>query len=837
MFPNATQFWRWTLNILGFLATANWMVLSAPFRALAGEGRAVAADWRKIMSPITPLPIVVREVLYLVGALYWLLRIALHLCLWPFRLLALAWRCLIATMDWCWDTGAFLIQGFLFLAWKWLVSPILRFIWSWLLAPSCRPNAHAFMTYVWHGALAAAGVWLWGWFLWLTGFITRPLARFWRGTAPLRAWVADTKIGRPVVDFAVTARRIFNVLRPYWLAHGWWSALGLAAVGVITYKVYFWLRDLTGQMDFVTQYVIDAIKLGPWDFAQAYVLPIVVGVGLVIYVAKKLWPKNPNADGFLLLLGLLMLMLSVNTLNVILNFANGAITDAMDVKDQAMFNIMVIRLLLCFVIGTFVVVLYSFVRNRLALSWRQWYTYYIMDRYMANRNYYRVNYDPTIDNPDERIQQDIDGMVAGALSLLLTFLGGIITYFTFVGILKQVDPTGYLPIIAYVWSAVFTVVAVFVGARLVGLNFDKAAKEADLRYNLIHIRKNVESIAFYHSEEKESGALRMRFKEVLTTWSSLIGWTRNLGFIQTGADYFTVAIPFLILGPLVFSGEIPMGTVGRAAMAFGQVLSALTMVISEFGSISLFLSRIKRLATLTEKLPETEPTAEPGTTVIEHQQGEKMSYNNVTLLTPNRQRTLVADLTMAVESYSPVVIMGPSGSGKSSMLRALADLPLWDNGSGLITRPDLSRVMFLPQVPYMLLGNFRDQLLYRSGAAVTDAELEAVLKLVNLPEKLEQVGGWDAVMHWSDVLSPGEQQRLALARLLVAKPEYAILDEATSALDEVNEENVYALLHKSGITYASVGHRPSLLKYHRRVLRLTGDGGWTLKDSPEYLEK
>lgn len=834
MFPNATQLWSWVLSILGHLSAFIWMVLSTPFKALAGEGRAVADHWRKIMSPVTPLHIVPRMILYALGALYWLLRVVVRLCLWPFRLLAFAWRCLIATMDWFWDKGAFLLKGFLFLAWTWVVGPLLRFIWSYLLAPWCVPIYDAFMTYVWRALIIPSTAWLWGGFLWLTGFVTRPLGRLWRKTAPFRSWFAGTSVGSKVVNFGVTSRRIFNVLKPYWLMHGWKSVAGLIAVGTLTYHVYFWLKDLTGQMDFVTQYVIDALSHGTWDFMQGYVLPVIVGMGLLIYVAKKLWPKNPNADGFLLLLGLLMLMLSVNTLNVILNFANGAITDAMDVKDQAMFNIMVIRLLLCFVIGTFVVVLYSFVRNRLALSWRKWYTYYIMDRYMANRNYYRVNYDPTIDNPDERIQQDIDGMVSGALSLLLTVLGGIITYFTFVGILKQVDPTGYLAPIAYVWSAAFTVIAVFVGSRLVGLNFDKAKKEGDLRYNLIHVRKNVESIAFYHSEDKESGALRMRFHEVLMTWSQLIGWTRNLGFIQTGADYFTVAIPFLILGPLVFSGEIPMGTVGRAAMAFGQVLSALTMVISEFGAISLFLSRIKRLATLTEKLPlETE--AEPGAHLIQTQVGDKLAYDSVTLLTPNRQRTLVKDLTMTVESYSPVVIMGPSGSGKSSMLRALAGLPLWDNGDGVITRPDLTRVMFLPQVPYMQLGNFRDQLLYRSAAPVSDAELEEVLRQVNLHYKLEQVGGWDAEAHWSDVLSPGEQQRLALGRLLVAKPDYAILDEATSALDEVNEDNVYKLLHQSGITYASVGHRPSLLKYHRRVLRLDGKGGWTLNDSDQYV--
>src|SRR5207253_644564 len=162
----------------------------------------------------------------------------------------------------------------------------------------------------------------------------------------------------------------------------------------------------------------------------------------------------------------------------------------------------------CFAIGTFVVVLYTFVKSRLLLSWRAWLTQHVMAKYFANRAYYRINHDPTIDNPDERIQQDVDGVVTGALSLLLTILGSIIT--------------------------------------------------------------------FYHAEDREAKQLEGRFNELLKNWSQLIGWTRNLGFIQTASDYFTVAIPFLILGPLYFAKQVEMGTIGMAAMAFGQVLSALT---------------------------------------------------------------------------------------------------------------------------------------------------------------------------------------------------------------------------------------------------------------------
>ena len=769
MFPNAKELWRWTLLI----ASAIWWVLCLPFTIVKLVFRALSYGWRKLN----------------------------------------------AGLDWLWDS-------------------FFKLLW-WLIGPIARPLGRLFIGFIWSplsslsrrfGARAARLVSV------ILGWIAgsapgRACASIWQWTAPARNVLGETRPVRAVTGFLHGAWRVLMVIKPFWLPHGIWSAIGLFVVGFVTYKVYFWLQIVPDQMEPITKMVMDAIAGGYENFIYAIALPGVLILGAVMFVGKKLWPKNPNVEGLLLLGMVLMLMLSVNTLNVILNFANGAITDALNKREEATFYVMVYRLLSCFVIGTFIVVLYSFVRNRLALCWRRWLTGFVMTIYFANRNYYRINYDPTIDNPDERIQQDIDGVISSALSLLLTILGSIITYYTFVGILGSVDPTGYLTYIAYGWSAIFTVIAVFFGKQLVQLNFDKARREADFRYNLIHVRRNVESIAFYHAEDREHDQLRMRFKELMLNWSQLIGWTRNLGFLQTGSDYFTVAIPFLILGPLYFAGTIEMGAIPRSAMAFGQVLSALTLVVAEFGGISLFLARVNRLATFMEGLERKEDNGDAS--VIETNVGDKLAFNSVTLLTPGGKRVLFKDLDLEVSVGKSVLIMGPSGSGKSSALRSLAGLPMWNLGDGTITRPELGRMMFLPQVPYMLLGSLRDQLLYRSNKAYTEEELDAVLKLLNLPDFKQRYGGYDVVVPWHDV-SPGEQQRIAFARLLLAKPEFAILDEATSALDELNEELVYELLNKSGIAYTSVGHRVTLLKHHRFVLRLDGKGGWTMNESEQY---
>jgi putative ATP-binding cassette transporter len=179
------------------------------------------------------------------------------------------------------------------------------------------------------------------------------------------------------------------------------------------------------------------------------------------------------------------------------------------------------------------------------------------------------------------------------------------------------------------------------------------------------------------------------------------------------------------------------------------------------------------------------------------------------------------------------MIVGKSGSGKSSLLRAIAGL--WYNGSGTIYRPAPNNILFLPQQPYMLLGSLRSQLLYpHNGHAVADAQLLKVLEQVNLPDLASRFGGLDAEADWSKVLSVGEQQRLAFARILIVKPRYAVLDEATSALDSANEDALYKLLLTLDTTLVSVAHRPAILKYHRQVLALNGEGGWQASPAEEF---
>ncbi len=541
-------------------------------------------------------------------------------------------------------------------------------------------------------------------------------------------------------------------------------------------------------------------------------------------ITKLYWQSSEKRGAWVLLVLLGILSLSVSGLNVAISFVGRFFQNALVAKNQPEFWRYLFIYAGVFVVGTPIVVIYRFVNRKLGIYWRQWLTGHFLEKYFSNRAYYEINADDKVDNPDQRIAEDVRSFTVTSLSFLLIIIGNAIDLISFSGILWSISVPLTLVLVGY--SILGTIGTLLLGKRLIKLNFDQLRYEGNFRYGLVHVRDNAESIAFYGGEEQEFQQIKNRFRDVFRNFNLLIGWQRNVDFFTTGYGYLTIIVPTVVVAPTFFRGEIDFGAITQASFAFRQILEALSIIVNQIEQITAFSAGVNRLAVFTDTLETNSLTQQDNTRKIDVVEEDRLSLDRLTLQTPGGKQVLIRDLSLVVEPGQGLLVVGPSGTGKSSLLRAIAGL--WNTGTGRLGRPSLVEMMFLPQRPYILLGTLREQLLYPGGLEVSDQQLEMVLAQVNLADLPERVGGWNMELDWDDLLSLGEQQRLAFARLFLQKRRYAILDEATSALDLTNEENLYRQLQQLGITYLSVGHRASLRSYHDRVLELFGDTGWQI---------
>jgi len=594
--------------------------------------------------------------------------------------------------------------------------------------------------------------------------------------------------------------------------------------------------------------------------------------GLFWNMAAPFFRDEDDKTGRNLLVGVIGLTLLNSGVSVAFSYIGRDFWTALSNKNPEEFYLMLQKFMAALVAGVPVTVFYKFQRDKLALGWREWMTRRIMAIYYANRTYYALEASREVDNPDQRIAEDVRAFTKYSLDLLITLLTSVIDLVSFSGILFSIYPQLFGAILAY--AGVGTVVTTQLGRQLIGLNFGQLQREADFRYSLMRVRENAESIAFYGGEKLERREIERRLDEVVGNFRKVIGAQRNLEFFTVSYRYLIQVIPGLVVAPLYFSNKIQLGVVSQSYGAFNHILGDLSIIVNQFEGLSSFSAGIGRLGTFLQRMAgeegadlqelllrgaggnataaalaqeraevmlallddqeEGQEEQLPGTEngiAVRVQPGAPLATRDLTVMTPDGSRTLVQGLTLALEEGQHLLIVGESGTGKSSLLRTLAGL--WTRGAGVITRPPSDEMFFLPQRPYCTLGSLRDQLTYPLPAGDTpDADLLAVLEKVDLGALAERMGGGDPhaglnkVRDWSATLSLGEQQRLAFGRLLWSRPSVAILDEATSALDLTNERRMYELLRSElpGLSYVSVGHRPSLLEYHDTKLRLARDG-------------
>jgi putative ATP-binding cassette transporter len=437
------------------------------------------------------------------------------------------------------------------------------------------------------------------------------------------------------------------------------------------------------------------------------------------------------------------------------------------------------------------------------------------------------------DNPDQRIAEDIDRFIQGFLNIFVQLLGAIVQLATFTVILWELSKNtpliiggvtynipGYLVWAALVYSVAGTFIAHWIGKKLVQLNYQQQRYEANFRFGLVRLRENSEEVALLHGEDAERSRLRTRFDDVVGNFYAIMNRQKWLVAFQAGFNQIANVFPYLVVSPAYFFTPMKLGDITQIANAFGQVQSNLSFFVSLYGTVADWKSVVDRLTDFNLSLAHAEALELQGPKIAEDGIG-RLKAQGLSVNLPDG-RAIVTVPYLDIAPGERMLVNGPTGSGKTSLFRALGGV--WPYGQGTIHVPPGAEPLVLPQSAYMPLGTLRGTLTYpRADDAYSDAAIREALTAVGLEKFVPHL---DTVHQWANQLSGGEQQRIAIARALLQKPNWLFLDEATSALDENSEAELYGLLRDRlpDTAIISIGHRQSLRRFHDRFMELSGDG-------------
>jgi putative ATP-binding cassette transporter len=540
-------------------------------------------------------------------------------------------------------------------------------------------------------------------------------------------------------------------------------------------------------------------------------LPPLLRLGLAYFIREE------RLGALAMLVFSLGLSVATAALGPILNARSGALVTALSSGTSASLRAAVFAFFGILVVYIAVASVYEYLLNLLPIRWRRWLTIRVLERYFHGRAFYRLGFEATIDNPDQRIAEDVGSFtqMSVVLSLLAVSAPSSVVFST----IALWHTSTLLAEVLLAYGVVSTVFAVVVfQRRLTALNVRQLQLEADFRSSLARVRSGAEAIAFLRGEEREAAELAARFVPVYHVQNRIYRWSDVYlnGFNLTIAN-IPALLPVVLLAPQVLSGHLAVGVVVQSSGNAAGIISGFGALSGALSGLAGIFASTVRVNAMLAALGE-QPRSRDAIVVFD---AETLAVDRLALATPDGA-PLFDGLSVEVPRGAALLVTGPSGSGKSSFLRALAGL--WRRGTGRIARPPLESMLFLPQRPYLPAGTLRDQLQYpHRDTPLPDDALRAALTAVGLRGLAERSGGFDVERPWEAMLSAGERQRLAFARLLLANPRYALLDEASSALDPADEAALYRLLRARGITLVTVGHRASLGALHDRVV-LIRDG-------------
>lgn len=544
----------------------------------------------------------------------------------------------------------------------------------------------------------------------------------------------------------------------------------------------------------------------------------------VWFLTKSYWRSEEKRKAFFLLATIVGLTFATVYILVLLNKWNNAFYTALQNYDKEVIFSELIHFSWLAVLYIIVMVYSFYLQQILALNWRRWLTERYLEEWLAGKTYYRLQmFGSATDNPDQRISEDVRLFVEMTLKFSIGILKAVCTLVSFIVILWElsgplefnlgsyhINIPGYLVWTALLYSIIGTWLTHKVGKKLVSLNFVQQKYEADFRFSMMRLRENSESVAFYDGEDREAGVFKKRFTLLLNNFWQIINKQKQLIWLNSGYSQIAIIFPFVVCMPRYLSKQISLGGLMQIAAAFGRVQDALSYFIDMYASMAEWKSVVDRLVGFGLHMREAKSPEEHSLVKRGETSGSELIVEQMQIDLPDGE-LLLKNLNFVFAAGRNVLIKGKSGSGKSTLLRSLAGI--WPYASGTLQVPIKSKIMFVPQKPYLPLGTLREALLYPGTAQKSDEELRALVTTCNIGYLSDKL---DVEADWSHVLSIGEQQRLAFARVLIYAPEWLFLDEATSALDEETEEKMYSLLKEKliGTTVISIGHRSTLHKYH-----------------------
>jgi vitamin B12/bleomycin/antimicrobial peptide transport system ATP-binding/permease protein len=563
---------------------------------------------------------------------------------------------------------------------------------------------------------------------------------------------------------------------------------------------------------------------------------------------RPYWSSEDRWAARGLLLAVVLLTLGMVYLTVLLNQWNNAFYSALQDKNMPAFRGQLFRVTYLITIFIFLAVYQVYLNQMLEIRWRRWLTDRYLRAWLSNDAYYRMQLQASeTDNPDQRIAEDVHLLATHTLALFTGGLRAVVTLVTFVAILWGLSGSlsvtvgevsirlpGYMVWVALIYAIVGTWVTDWLGRPLVRLNFERQRYEADFRFSLVRFRENAEGVALYRGEADELRGFRERFEEVVSNWWRIMLRQKRMTYFTSGYGLGAWIVPSIVAAPRYFRGELGLGGLMQTAQAFQQVQDALSFFVQSYKEVAAWCAVVDRLAGFDRTLERVRLQAASGFRRVEGRPTH-LTVAGVDIYRPDGQ-LLMANVNLSLRRGDSVLLTGASGSGKSTLIRAIAGI--WPFGKGEIRAAPDARMLFLPQRPYLPIGVLRDVVSYPMPAGgVDDATLREMLEAVGLIELGVHL---DEPAHWALRLSPGEQQRIAIARALVQKPEWLFLDEATSAVDEAAETRLYRLLRERlpETTLFSIGHRATLHAFHTRrlVVQLAGSGPASVVELPAVAD-